>query len=94
LIYVLTNQDKKQVEARSVIYRGGTENRFPVKLLKTVRREFFVTPSFDEFRPQMVWSLSNAFTTALKGPTPIQRNLLTAKLEKFLQPYAQTRKRE
>jgi hypothetical protein len=76
-------------EARSVIYRAFMENRFPVKLLKTVHREFFVAPSYDEFKPQTAWSLSNAFTTAFKQLAPVRQYELTAKLGKFLQPYAQ-----
>jgi hypothetical protein len=77
-------------EARSVIYRAFMENRFPVKLLKTVHREFFVAPSYDEFRPQTAWSLSNAFTTAFKELAPVRQYEMTARLGKFLQPFAQT----
>jgi hypothetical protein len=42
------------------------ENKFPVKLLRSVHCEFFITPSYEEFRDKTVWSLENAFTTALK----------------------------
>jgi hypothetical protein len=76
-------------EARSIIYRGFMENRFPVKLMKIVHREFFVASSYDEFKPQTVWSLSNAFTTAFKGLSPIRQYEMTAKLGKFLQPFSQ-----
>jgi len=75
-------------EARSIIYRGFMENRFPVKLLKMVHREFFVAPSYDEFKQPTVWSLSNAFTTAFKELAPIRQYEMTAKLGKFLAPYA------
>lgn len=77
-------------EARSIIYRAFMENRFPVKLMKTVHREFFVAPSYEEFKPQTVWSLSNAFTLAFKELAPVRQYEMTAKLGKFLQPYAQT----
>jgi hypothetical protein len=30
------------------------ENRFPLKLLKAVHREFFVTPQHEEFRAHTV----------------------------------------
>ena len=77
-------------EARSLIYRAFMENRFPVKLMKTVHREFFIAPSYDEFKPPTVWSLSNAFTTAFKDLAPVRQYELTARLGKFLQPYTQT----
>jgi hypothetical protein len=76
-------------EARSLLYRAFMENRFPVKLLKTVHREFFVAPSHAEFKQQTVWSLSNAFTTAFKEVKPVRQYELTAKLGKFLQPHSQ-----
>ena len=76
-------------EARSMIYRAFMENRFPLKLLKTVHREFFVTPSHDEFKPQSVWSLENAFTTAFKELKPVKQYEAAAKLGKFLEPYTQ-----
>ncbi len=75
-------------DARSIIYRGFMENRFPVKLMKTVHREFFVAPSYDEFKSPTVWSLSNAFTTAFKELAPVRQYEMTARLGKFLQPYA------
>lgn len=74
-------------EARSIIYRGFMENRFPVKLMKTVHREFFVAPSYDEFKLPTVWSLSNAFTTAFKQLAPVRQYELTARLGKFLTQY-------
>ena len=75
-------------EARSLIYRAFMENRFPMKLMKTVHREFFVAPSYEEFKPSTVWSLSNAFTTAFKELAPVRQFEVTARLGKFLQPYA------
>jgi hypothetical protein len=74
-------------EARSIIYRAFMESRFPVKLLKSVHREFFVTPSYDEFKPQTVWSLSNAFTTSFKELAPVRQYEMTARLGKFLTQY-------
>jgi hypothetical protein len=74
-------------EARSLIYRAFMENRFPLKLLKTVHQEFFVAPSHAEFKQQTVWSLENAFTTAFKELKPVKQYEATAKLGKLLQPY-------
>jgi hypothetical protein len=76
-------------EARSLIYRAFMENRFPIKLLKVVHHEFFVAPSHEEFKQQTVWSLENAFTTALKELKPVRQYEATAKLGKFLEPYTQ-----
>lgn len=75
--------------ARSLVYRAFMENRFPLKLMKKVHTEFFVEPSHAEFRQQTVWSLENAFTTAFKELGPVRQYEMTAKLGKFLQPYAQ-----
>lgn len=76
-----------KTDAQSLIYRAFMENKFPVKLLKAVHREFFIAPSYEEFREQTVWSLENAFTTAFKELRPAQQYQATAKLGKFLQPY-------
>jgi hypothetical protein len=80
--YTLNNTD-----AQSIIYRAFMEQKFPVKLLRAVHREFFVAPSFEEFREKTVWSLENAFTTTFKELKPAQQYQSTAKLGKFLQPY-------
>src|SRR5947209_3920368 len=76
-------------EARSMLYRAFMENRFPLKLLKTVDHEFFVAPSHEEFKQQTVWSLENAFTTAFKELKPVRQYEAAAKLGKFLEPYTQ-----
>jgi hypothetical protein len=64
------------------------ENRFPLKLLRTVHQEFFVAPSHAEFKQQTVWSMENAFTTAFKELKPVRQYEATAKLGKFLESYA------
>ena len=71
-------------EARSMVYRAFMEHRFPVKLLKTVHHEFFVAPSYTEFKQQTVWSLENAFTTAFKELKPVRQYEATAKLGRYL----------
>ncbi len=76
-------------DAQSLIYRCFMENKLPVKLLRAVHREFFVAPSFEEFKQPTVWSLENAFTTAFKELRPQQQYQATAKLGKFLAPYTQ-----
>jgi hypothetical protein len=73
--------------AQSLIYRAFMENKFAVKLLRAVHREFFISPSYEEFRDKTVWSLENAFTTAFKELRPAQQYQATAKLGKFLQPF-------
>jgi hypothetical protein len=77
------------VEAQSMIYRAFMEQKFPIKLLRAVHNEYFVHPSYDEFREKTVWSLENAFTTAFKQLKPVQQYQATAKLGKFLKPYSQ-----
>ena len=75
-------------EAQSVIYRPFMVNRFPVKLMRAVHQEFFVAPSYDEFKPSTLWSLENAFTTSFKQLQPVRQYEMTARLGKFLKPLA------
>lgn len=74
-------------EKKKCLYRAFMENKFPVKLLRAVHREFFIAPSYEEFREKTVWSLENAFTTAFKELKPAQQHQATARLGKFLQPF-------
>jgi hypothetical protein len=60
--------------------------KFPVKLLRAVHREFFISPTYAEFIEQTVWSLENAFTTTFKQLKPQQQYQATAKMGKFLKP--------
>lgn len=71
--------------AQALIYRAFTEGKFPVRLLKSVHQNYF-EPSYDEFKPRTVWSLSNAFTSAFKEARPDRQFELTARLGKFLTP--------
>jgi hypothetical protein len=73
--------------AQSIIYKAFMTQRFPVKLLRAVHNEFFISPSYDEFKPPTLWSLENSFTTAFKQLKPIQQFQMTARLGKFLKPY-------
>jgi hypothetical protein len=38
-----------------------------------VRREFFIAPSYEEFKASMMWSLENAFTTTFKKLNPVSQ---------------------
>ncbi len=76
-------------DAQALIYRAFMTQKFPVKLMKTVHREFFVSPSHAEFQQRTVWSLENSFTTAFKALKPVTQYAMTAKLGKFLTPYTQ-----
>jgi hypothetical protein len=42
-------------------------------------------PQYDEFKPRTVWSLSNAFTSALKDLDPIPQFRATARLGGLLE---------
>ena len=74
-------------EAQALIYRAFMVQRLPMKLMKAVHREFFVEPSYEEFEPQTLWALENAFTTSFKLLLPLRQYEATAKLGKFLQGY-------
>ncbi len=88
---------KKQVEtwkasrvtddvAKLVIYRAFVEDGLdaPKHLAHRVHEQYF-NPSFEEFAPRTMWSLSNAFTSAFKSLDPIPQFKATAKLGPFLE---------
>jgi hypothetical protein len=71
--------------ARNVIYGAFIEEGLPIPkhLAKVVHRHYF-EPAVPEFEPRTMWSLQNAFTSALKEIDPIPRIKATAKLSGFL----------
>jgi len=71
--------------AKLVIYRAFVEGAFeaPRHLARNVHEDYF-NPKFDEFAPRTMWSLENAFTSALKTLDPIPQFKATAKLGAFL----------
>ena len=73
--------------AQALIYRAFTEARFPVRLMRSVHRHYFL-PEHEEFKPRTIWSLSNAFTSAFKEARPDRQYELTARLGKFLNQYS------
>jgi len=76
----LTNE-----QAKLIIYRAFIEGDLtvPRSLARDVHRNYF-EPTHAEFAPRTMWSLSNAFTSALKSLDPIPFFLATAKLGTFL----------
>ena len=72
-------------QARLVIYRAFIERQFdvPRHLARDVHKNYF-EPMHPEFTPRTMWSLSNAFTSALKSLDPIPFFRATAKLGTFL----------
>ena len=74
----------KDREATGIIYKAFTDNKFPVSLFRTVHQEYFVQPSYEEFKPRTMFSLENAFTTAFKKLQPISQFEAVSKLAKFI----------
>ena len=72
-------------QAKLVIYRAFVEGDLsaPRMLARDVHRYYF-EPTHSEFAPRTMWSLSNAFTSALKSLDPIPFFQATAKLGTFL----------
>jgi len=72
-------------DAKLVIYRAFIEGDLTVPrgLARDVHRNYF-EPAHAEFAPRTMWSLSNAFTSALKSLAPIPFFQATAKLGTFL----------
>lgn len=93
---------KKQVEAwkaaripdeaaKLLIYRAFVEDELdlPKHLARRVHDLYF-NPQIKEFASRTTWSLSNAFTSALKDLDPIPQFKATAKLASFLERAAAT----
>lgn len=74
------------VTAKVVIYEAFVEGKLeaPKHLARTVHDLYF-EPKYEEFTPRTIWSLSNAFTSALKELEPIPQFKATAKLGEFLE---------
>jgi hypothetical protein len=72
-------------QARLVIYRAFIESELGIArhLARDVHRNYF-EPTHPEFAPRTMWSLSNAFTSALKSLDPIPFFRATARLGTFL----------
>lgn len=74
-------------KARDMLYQLFTDGKLPISLFRTTHKEFFINPSYDEFRPKTLWSLENAVTTSIKKLQPISQYENTAKLGKFITDY-------
>lgn len=86
----ITAKQEKRIEisfARELVYRAFTDGKFPISLMKTVHREFFIAPSYEEFKQSTMWSLENAFTTTFKKLQPVSQFEYTARLGNFLASY-------
>ncbi len=71
--------------AKLTIYQAFIEGdlEVPRHLARRVH-ELYFNPQYEEFQPRTMWSLSNAFTSALKELDPIPQFRATAKLGSFL----------
>ena len=86
----ITQKREKQIEegyAKRILYDAFSKGKFPISLMRTVHKEFFVEPSYKEFRESTLWSLENAFTTSFKKLEPVSQFQYTARLGKFLASY-------
>jgi hypothetical protein len=74
------------VTAKVVICEAFVEGKLeaPKHLARNVHDLYF-EPKYEEFGSRTIWSLSNAFTSALKKLDPIPQFKATAKLGEFLQ---------
>jgi hypothetical protein len=70
--------------AKNIIYDAYLDDdlALPRHLLKPIHEAYF-NPQYQEFSPRTLWSLTNAFTTALKILDPIPQFKATAKLGEF-----------
>src|SRR5713226_5096867 len=73
-------------QAKLTISGGFIEGDLDVpKHLARRVHELYFNPQHEEFEPQTMWSLSNAFTSAFKELDPIPQFKATAKLGGFLE---------
>lgn len=79
------------VTAKVVIYEAFVEGKLDAaKHLARSVHDLYFEPKYEEFRSRTIWSLSNAFTSALKELDPIPQFQATAKLGEFLEtPFSQ-----
>ncbi len=72
--------------AKLIIYQAFIEGDIdlPKHLASPVHKLYF-NPEHDEFAPRTMWSLSNAFTSALKQLDPVPQFRATARLGPFLE---------
>jgi hypothetical protein len=70
--------------AKNIIYDAFLDDdlALPRHLLRPVHNAYF-DPQYPEFAPRTIWSLTNAFTTALKELDAIPQFKATAKLGQF-----------
>jgi hypothetical protein len=73
----LAEKELTDVTAKVVIYEEFVEAKLeaPKHLARTVHDLYF-EPTYEEFLPRTIWSLSNAFTSAFKEPDPIPSSRL------------------
>jgi hypothetical protein len=77
--------DLSDSRAKHIIYDAflGGEADLP-KHLGSVVHEHYFEPKYPEFEPRTLWSLENAFTSALKELEPVSRLRYTGQLAPFL----------
>ena len=77
------------VAAKLIIYEAFIEADIdlPKHLARPVHDLYF-NPEHEDFSPRSMWSLSNAFTSALKRLDPVPQFRATAKLGPFLEAFA------
>jgi hypothetical protein len=85
-VEVWQRSELTDVTAKVVIYEAFIEGKLeaPKHLARSVHDLYF-EPKYEDFRPRTIWSLSNAFTSALKELDPIPQFKATAKLGEFLE---------
>jgi hypothetical protein len=86
----ITKKQEQVIEshyAKSLLYTAFTDGRFPISLFRAIHKEFFVAPSYEEFKSSTMWSLENAFTTSFRKLNPVTQFEMTARLGKFLASY-------
>jgi Domain of unknown function (DUF932) len=81
---VWKNHQLPDAQAKLTIYDAfiGDKLCVPKHLARVVHQEYF-EPSFEEFKPRTMWSLNNAFTSAIKKLEPVPQYNAAVEIGQF-----------
>jgi hypothetical protein len=80
------SQQLSTVTAKLTIYRAFIEGALDVpRRLARRGHDLYFNPKHEDFQPRIMWTLSNAFTSAFKELDPIPQFRATGKLGTFLE---------
>lgn len=77
-------KELSDTDARVALYDLFTAAKMPISLFRATHKEYFESPSHDEFKPRTLWSLENSVTANIPRLKPIAQYEATARLGKYI----------